>query len=252
MTTTAAVKRYEVRLRARAEVGRANSGTNASKTVITNQSAFRGTWQANLEKPERFGMCKYLPVAPPPREPEREAAQDDEPDVEPMEKENTSQQQQTTTTTGSWVVGERMLAPPSGVPIWITVMDRNRDFRSFITKDGTVVNAMGQTMGFVNANTREVGSASENFLGAVLANKWDNLYQIRGHREQLIGYIDMGTASVKDCQGATVVDLESGGVIKHPNGTYLGQFKGISGFHDMEIIALYLTILDYSMTGMVE
>ena len=220
--------------------------------MITNQSAFRGTWQANLEKPERFGMCKYLPVAVPPAEPERQCAPQDD---EALEKENSSQQQQQpppTPTGGGWVVGERMLAPPTGVPIWITITDRDREFRAFITKDGTVVNAMGQTMGYVNANTREVGSASENFLGTVLANKWDNVYQIRGHREQLIGYLDMGTASVKDCQGATVVDLESGGVIKHPNGTYLGQFKGISGFHDMEIIALYLTILDYSMTGMVQ
>jgi len=63
----------------------------------------------------------------------------------------------------------------------------------------------------------------------------------------LQSYIDMGTASVKDALGGTVVDLESGGICKHPNGTYLGQFRGVRGFHEMQVMALYLILLDPGM-----
>ena len=47
--------------------------------------------------------------------------------------------------------------------------------------------------------------------------------------------------------GGTVVDMESGGILKHPNGTYLGQFMGVKGFHEMQLITLYLCLLDPGM-----
>jgi len=85
------------------------------------------------------------------------------------------------------------------------------------------------------------------YLGCLVENKFDNVCQVRDYDDELVGYLDLGTRTIRDRQGGTVADFQSGGIVKHSNGTYLGQFEGARGFHNMKEMALYLTIIDPGM-----
>jgi hypothetical protein len=106
---------------------------------------------------------------------------------------------------------------------------------------------MGDVIGYLNFESLEAGSVSEMFLGSLVQNKFDNVVQIRDSEDELVAYLDMGTRTIRDRLGGTVADFESGGIVRHSNGSFLGQFEGAKGFHDMRELALYLVLLDPGM-----
>jgi hypothetical protein len=122
-----------------------------------------------------------------------------------------------------------------------------KDYRSCVAEDGTCYNNLGDVIGYLNFQELQVGSVSEMFLGDLIENKFDNVCQVRDDEEEVVGYLDLGTRTIRDRQGGTVADFESGGIIKHSNGTYLGQFEGAKGFHDMKEMTLYLLLIDPGM-----
>jgi len=241
------------------------------KKAIERTAVFRGNWVPTIDRPTQFGQYQFLPT-PPPQVPRKKAQEEPKPVVEQIVEEEEEEKP-----AEPILVGERMTGPSPEWDVWLTVLDREKDYRSCITKTGEVYNNMGQLIGYVNVESNECGSSNEMFLGCVIDQPYDNMYQVRDSEDDLVGYIDMvgekyifllflkdkcvifsslantklkkkqGTASVKDAMGGSVVDLESGGICKHPNGTYLGQFLGARGFHDMRILALYLCLLDPGM-----
>lgn len=197
-------------------------------------SVFRGTWQPTIHKP--FGAYSFLPT-PPPQEPKKKVQQQQQeaaaaPPPQPAAPEPER---------------ERMRGPPPGIQVAFTVLDREKEYRSCIATDGTCIDNYGQVFGYLNFDSLEAGSVSENYLGNIVESQFNNVAQVRDEEDDLVGYLDMGTRSVKDRQNATVVDFESGGRLKHPNGTYLGEFEGAKGFHNMRELALYLVLLDPGM-----
>jgi hypothetical protein len=255
----------------------------SAKTQAERTAVFRGNWVPVIDRPTRFGAYQFLPT-PPPQEPHRKpAAQLEQPPAEVVGEEEAKEPVALERMTGppagvrglSGAVAWRscLAQLPGALPgavawrsclarahskltrrtrqldILFTILDREKEYRSCITKDGTVYNNAGQIIGFVNRDTNEAGSASEMYLGCVVENQFDNVYQVRDAEDELCGWIDMGTASIKDARGGTVVDFQAGGVCKHSNGTYLGQFCGVRGFHEMRVLVLYLVLLDPGMCG---
>ena len=126
-------------------------------------------------------------------------------------------------------------------------MDRDKEYRACIATDGTCINNLGDIFGYINFDTYEAGSVSEQFLGSLSENKFDNVVQILNHEDEIIGYLDLGTHTIRNTQGSTIADFTSGGIIKHVNGTFLGQFEGARAFHEMREISLYLLLIDPGM-----
>lgn len=144
-------------------------------------------------------------------------------------------------------VRDRMYGPPPGIDVAFTVLDREKNYRSCIAKDGTCIDNYGDVFGYLNFDSLEAGSVSENYLGNIVENQFNNVVQVRDEEDELVGYLDMGTRSIKDRSNGTVADFESGGKLKHPNGTYLGEFEGARGYHNMRELTLYLVLLDPGM-----
>lgn len=142
---------------------------------------------------------------------------------------------------------ELQTRPPEGVEVEFTVLDREKNYRACIAKDGTCYNNLGNVFGYLNFETYEAGSVSEMLLGTCVENHFNNVIQVRDAEDELAGYLDMGTHTIRDHQGATVADFEAAGVLKHPNGSFLGQFEGARGYHSMRELTLYLVMLDPGM-----
>ena len=205
------------------------------------QSTFRGTWQPVLYRPA-FNAYAFLPTPPPQqarRRPPSEKEREPEPEPEPKPEEPP---------------GELLTEPP--IPpeeVLLSVMDREKNYRACVAKDGTCTNNRGQVIGFLNLDAGEAGTAGEDFLGNVVESHFDNVYQVRDATEELCGWIDMGTATIRDAAGSTVADVGGDGVIAHANGTYLGVFRLGRAHgarmvrHHLKEIALYVVLIDPGM-----
>ena len=196
--------------------------------VVKKETVFRGNWAPTLEAPLRFGPTggRFIPVAPA---------------IEPMGKlAETEEPKQKVKATG----------PPPGEDVHLAVYDRSFDYRACIIRDGRVLNAYHDLIGYISGT--EAGSVSERYLGRVHATRFDNQYQVwaaaENNDEDLVATIDMGTHTVRHPSGGTAFDILEGGRIRSRNGTALGRFEGARGFHDMETIALYLLLVDPSFT----
>ena len=224
------------------------------------QSTFRGTWQPTLytSKPG-FNAFQFLPT-PPPQKPrvkappaaaaaaaaaEAEAAPAAAAAAAPADDDKPKED------VAAADDDDELLTGPPIAPedVLFSVVDREKNYRSCVAKDGTCTNNRGKVIGYLNFDSHEAGSAEEEYLGAVLENKFDNVYFVKDAADEIAGYIDMGTANIRDAGGSTVADLQVDGVVKHANGTYLGQFRGreFKAFHRMRECALYLMLLDPGM-----
>jgi hypothetical protein len=204
------------------------------KKVITEKdSVFRGTWQPTIHKPV-FGQYQFLPT-PLPQEPKKKKLSIAEAPKEP-EVEKAPESPKT-----------RSKGPPEGVDVEFLVLDREKEYRACIAQNGACYNNLGDIIGFINFETLEAGSVSEMYLGGVVENKFNNVIQVRDDEDELVGYVDLGTSTIRDRQGGTIADFQSGGIVKHSNGTYLGQFEGARGFHNTRELSLYLMLIDPGM-----
>jgi hypothetical protein len=139
------------------------------------------------------------------------------------------------------------IGPPADIDVVFKVIDREKEYRACVATDGTCYNNLGDVIGFLNLDAYEAGSASEMYLGCIVENQFDNVVQVRDYEDELVGYVDLGTHTIRNREGGTVADFESGGIIKHSNGTYLGQFEGARGYHNIRELSLYLMLLDPGM-----
>ena len=134
--------------------------------------------------------------------------------------------------------------PPAEVRLCIR--DRANDYRACITEDGTCINNVGEILGYINFDTLEAGAANEEYLGHMRSD-----YVIEDAADVVVGSLDMGLAKVRDHKGSTIADILGTGEVQGHAGTYLGQFEGF-GYQDMQIVALYLLLIDTGMTNEIE
>ncbi|KAH9251552.1 hypothetical protein BASA81_010591 [Batrachochytrium salamandrivorans] len=143
--------------------------------------------------------------------------------------------------------GELLSEPPSHLKVRFLVLDRYKNYRACITVEGDCYDNRGNILGYLNFASFEAGSKDEDFLGGLIESQFDNVCQVRDDTDEMVAYLDLGTRSIRGLQGNTLVDFDSDGVVKHANGTFLGEFRGAQGYHNMRELTLYLVLLDPGM-----
>ena len=126
-------------------------------TSVERTAVFRGTWVPTIDRPVRFGAFQYLPV-PPPQQPKSKPPPAVMEQEQAPAKEEPQQQQ-------SAEPLERMRGPSPDWDVLFFIVDRDREYRACITKDGTVYNNLGQVLGYINRDSHECGSAEEMYMG---------------------------------------------------------------------------------------
>ena len=188
-----------------------------------SERKFRGTWCPVIVGPT-FNAFHFLPV-PVPMEPRLEMPEKWLMEV-PVIEEN------------------QVKDPPSDA--LLTILDRNSEYRAWIGRDGRCETRFGTLLGWLNDNEYEAGSANDEYLGMVEENSFDNVCNVLDAIEEKCGSVDLGTHTIRDCNGATVADISAQGTVTGHNGMYMGQFEGFT-FHQMKLVALYLMLVDPGM-----
>jgi len=194
---------------------------NASATVETegdkySMGKFRGNWNASLVKPA-FNAFAFLPTAPAMK-----------PRVRLDEGCESSGEHEI-----EILGGEVLLeAPPSDADVLCSIKDRDNEYRGYISADGSCFNNMGHCIGYINVDSEEAGSAGEEYLGCLRRNT--NICFIEDALDEVAGTLDLGLASIIDCDGSTVVELSRTSECTGRSGSYLGTFEEID-YNNMKV-----------------
>lgn len=205
---------------------------NASANVETegekySLGKFRGNWNASVVKPA-FNAFAFLPTAPAMK-----------PRVRLDEGCSSTAEHEI-----EIVGGEVQEAPPSDADVMCSIKDRDNEYRGYISADGACYNNVGHCIGYINVESEEAGSAREEYLGCLRKNT--NVCFIEDALDEVAGTLDLGLASIVDCDGSTVVELSRTGECTGHCGSYLGTFEGMD-YNSMKVIALYLVLIDPGM-----
>lgn len=136
--------------------------------------------------------------------------------------------------------------------IWCNVLDRYKDYRGCIAEDGTCYNSAGEIIGYMDLNSGEAGSVDSEYLGKVQKSPCGFEFMIEDDLGQHLAFMNRGNGYIKDANESTIVELGKTGEVHGHMGSFLGQFEGIVGYHDMEWIALWMIIIDPGMINEVE
>jgi len=197
------------------------------KVGHTKETRFRGGWSPSVRDPSQFAF-KFLPTAPAQKPRVAKAAPPPEP--EPIK--------------ALQVLSD---APPEATARGaLNILDRYRNYRGYISAEGTCYNNVGQIIGYIDAGSGQVGSSDQEYLGWI---RQDNV--IEDAVEAKLGEIDLGRAYIKNTNGSTIAELDNTGSVTGHAGTFLGQFEGFT-YHQMKVIGLYLFLVDPGMLNEVE
>jgi hypothetical protein len=123
-----------------------------------------------------------------------------------------------------------------------------KEYRGYISEDGTCFNNLNDVIGFIDGDN--AGNVDQEYLGAV-SGRDSHEIEVQDALDERLGTVDLGRAHFKNSAGSTVVEVENSGVVTGHAGTYLGQFEGFT-FHDIKKIALYLFLVDPGMVSEIE
>lgn len=118
------------------------------------------------------------------------------------------------------------------------VLDKERTFRASISQDGEVRDCYGDLMGYLDIDGHRVASADQKLLGYFSGNTI-----VSGDKDEHLGEVDKGRGLVIAANGSSILTLDASGDARGATSVYLGQFHGF-GYHELEIIALYVLLLD--------
>mmetsp|Transcript_24701 Transcript_24701/g.77457 ORF Transcript_24701/g.77457 Transcript_24701/m.77457 type:complete len:239 (-) Transcript_24701:176-892(-) len=208
----------------------------------TEEVRFRGTWYACVRTPA-FAYYRFLPVVPP-QEPRRSSVVAPPAPVEevleaPPEAVLALQRRR------------RWPEPPAAIAPLLTIRDRFRDFRAFVSEDGVCTSSVGDIIGYINADGGEAGSVDEELLGYLEGSAFTNILTIKDASGEVCGTLDQGTTLARDCSGRTVAELRATGEVFGHAGAFLGAFEGYT-HGDMRMAALYLMLIDPGMLNETE
>jgi hypothetical protein len=110
--------------------------------------------------------------------------------------------------------------------------------RAIIALDGEVVDALGNTLAYIESNG-EVGDAAMNYAGKAHLQA----HQVNDHTDTLIGEFDLGRGYIKDNFGSVVAELTKDGIITDNGGQTIGVVEGFS-FSEVPTMAAYFLIVD--------
>jgi hypothetical protein len=119
----------------------------------------------------------------------------------------------------------------------VVVLDRDDDKRAQIAEDGTVTNAEGKVIGFIN-DDGTAGDADSGFLGEVLESG-----QVVNADDETVGYIDLGKATLRDASESFLASVTGDGQVKDRMELYVGQFRPFS-YKKLKLFAIYVLLFD--------
>jgi hypothetical protein len=120
---------------------------------------------------------------------------------------------------------------------FVNVYDKESNFYASISEEGTIIDCLGNVMGFINVENKCVASKDEEFLGSFLGDT------VVGPNDEHFGEIDRGRGLIIAANGSSVLELEGTGHCKGATSCYLGEFRGF-GYGELEIVALFVLLID--------
>eukprot|EP00026_Physarum_polycephalum_P017359 Phypoly_transcript_18562.p1 GENE.Phypoly_transcript_18562~~Phypoly_transcript_18562.p1 ORF type:complete len:198 (+),score=32.29 Phypoly_transcript_18562:94-687(+) len=187
---------------------------------------FRGMWSPRVGSPGGYAF-KFLPTAPA----QKPKAKGNVPPPEPV------------IDSGDVLFDAPKEAYASGA---LNIKDRYRNYRGYISAEGTCYNNKGHIIGYIDTTSWQVGSRDEEYLGYL---RQDSV--IENAAEEKMGDLDLGRATIKNTKGSTVAAIDGTGAVTGNSGSFLGEFEGF-GYNSMRVIALYLVLLDPGMLNEIE
>ena len=139
--------------------------------------------------------------------------------------------------------------------IQFQVFDRRGRYRACLCQNGTVRNNRDDVLGYINSQTMQAGSATEEFLGELARESITDIEpHARGPFDELCGIIDLARSRLRDGSGGTIIQVNSAGELRDSEGSIVGHFDPFAYNVDnaFKVIALYLTFIDPGMTSKIE
>jgi hypothetical protein len=130
-----------------------------------------------------------------------------------------------------------------------------RPQRAAILEDGECRAVSGQTLGYINFETLECGSADGDYWGCVDPHSDEEHREIQDKDDNRVGGVDCGRARVADNTDSTIGEIQNTGECTGHAGTFIGKFEADGSgwaFRHLPVIALYLLIIDVGMYDEVE
>lgn len=136
--------------------------------------------------------------------------------------------------------------------IQFCVYDRVGNYRSCFCLDGSVRNNRDELLGYLNLETLQAGSASEDFLGELLSESpSEDELCARGPFDEFCAVVDLSKARLADRANSTLAEFTRMGEVISNDGLRLGRFEPFT-YNDVRTAALYLLFLDPGMLSPVE
>ena len=214
--------------------------------LYNDTEKFRGAWAPVIDRPA-FRAFSFLPTPPAqrPREkpkPKKKKKKKKKTVAEEEEEEDENPEY------FEIIEKETHASPPSDHDVLLNVRDRGNTYRAHITTDGEVFNNQHDIIGYINLDDLEAGSFDEEFLGCCEEEELsDNTATVKDAEDEACGSVDLGTCCVRDCSGTTVADIDKRGNVNGHSGLFLGQFEGYKLRRDLQVVAIYLMLIDQGM-----
>ena len=137
---------------------------------------------------------------------------------------------------------EPQLAPIDSNDQWgagrgMRLLTPERMVRAIIAEDGEVVDGIGTTLAFIEANG-EVGDSQMNFAGKAL----HGAAQVVDHHNVFLGEFDPGRGYIKDSQGSVIAEFSKEGKLTNNSGQGIGAVEGFSYSHVATLAAYFLLV----------
>lgn len=126
----------------------------------------------------------------------------------------------------------------------LSVYDAIGGQRGSVLTDGSVLNARGELVGYVEADGT-VGAPDLSYVGEVTAPNANGVGFVTDESDALVGEVDYGIGVLKDADGSTIASITRNGEVSGHYGARCGRLDGFD-YSKLRVAAAYLALLDKS------
>lgn len=132
------------------------------------------------------------------------------------------------------------------------VYDRRGNYRACLCLDGSVKSNRNHLLGYINLETIQAGSATEDFLGELVSETpSDGELCARGPYDEFCAAVDLPGMRLRDRRGSTFLKVSRSGELIVRDGSRLGRFDPFSP-NDFQAVVLYVLFLDPGIVSPLE
>jgi hypothetical protein len=123
-----------------------------------------------------------------------------------------------------------------------TAVDPLGLLRSTLLHDGSVVDARGELIAYIEADGT-VGDPNLQYMGEVTAANANSVGFVTDRFDELVAEVDYGRATIRDTKGSTIATISRVGEVLSHSGSRCGELDGFS-FQALRQAAAFLTLVD--------